>query len=44
MTRPKWFMPVAIPASAYALQGMVLVIAVLLLLLANRAARQEWLS
>ena len=36
--------PVAIPASAYALQGMVLVIAVLLLLLASRAARQEWLS
>jgi hypothetical protein len=33
--------PVAISASVYALQGMVLVIAVLLLLLANRAAR--WL-
>jgi hypothetical protein len=33
--------PVAIAASVYALQGMVLVIAVLLLLLANRAAR--WL-
>ena len=31
MTRPKWFMPVAI-------------IALLLLLLASRAARQEWLS
>ncbi|HNV76681.1 MAG: hypothetical protein IPK33_08655 [Gemmatimonadetes bacterium] len=36
--------PVAIPASAYALQGAVLVIAVLLLLLANRAAREGWLS
>jgi hypothetical protein len=36
--------PVAIPASAYALQGMVLVIAVLLLLLANKAARQGWLT
>ncbi|MCC6242738.1 MAG: hypothetical protein IT353_07840 [Gemmatimonadaceae bacterium] len=36
--------PVAVPTSAYALQGMVLVIAVLLLLLANTAARQEWLS
>ncbi|MBK8058906.1 MAG: hypothetical protein IPK33_14010 [Gemmatimonadetes bacterium] len=33
--------PVAIPASAYALQGAVLVIAVLLLLLANRAARGD---
>ena len=31
--------PVAIETSVYALQGMVLVIAVLLLLLANRAAR-----
>lgn len=36
--------PVAVPTSAYALQGMVLLIAVLLLLLANTAARQEWLS
>ena len=36
--------PVAISASVYALQGMVLVIAVLLLLLANKAARQGWLS
>ena len=36
--------PVATPASAYALQGAVLVIAVLLLLLANRAAREGWLS
>ncbi len=34
--------PVAISASVYALQGMVLVIAVLLLLLANRAAREGW--
>ena len=36
--------PVAINASVYALQGMVLVIAVLLLLLANRAAREGWLE
>lgn len=36
--------PVAIEASVYALQGMVLVIAVLLLLLANRATRAGWLS
>lgn len=36
--------PVAISASVYALQGMVLVIAVLLLLLVTRAARQGWLS
>jgi hypothetical protein len=36
--------PVAIEASVYALQGMVLVIALLLLLLANRAARQGWLE
>jgi len=36
--------PVAIEASVYALQGMVLVIAVLLLLLANRAERQGWLE
>ena len=36
--------PVAIDASVYALQGMVLVIAVLLLLLANRAAREGWLE
>lgn len=36
--------PVAIPASAYALQGAVLVIAVLLLLLASRASREGWLS
>jgi hypothetical protein len=36
--------PVAISASVYALQGMVLVIAVLLLLLANRATREGWLS
>ena len=35
--------PVAISASVYALQGMVLVIAVLLLLLANKAVRQGWL-
>jgi hypothetical protein len=36
--------PVAIEAPVYALQGMVLVIAVLLLLLANRAVRQGWLE
>jgi hypothetical protein len=36
--------PVAIEASVYALQGMVLMIAVLLLLLANKAARQGWLA
>lgn len=36
--------PVAISASVYALQGMVLVIAVLLLLLANKATRQGWLT
>jgi hypothetical protein len=36
--------PVAIETSVYALQGMVLMIAVLLLLLANRAARQGWLE
>ena len=36
--------PVAIETSVYALQGMVLVIAVLLLLLANRAARAGWLE
>jgi hypothetical protein len=36
--------PVAIEASVYALQGMVLMIAVLLLLLANKAARQGWLE
>ena len=36
--------PVAIETSVYALQGMVLVIAVLLLLLANTAARQGWLE
>ena len=36
--------PVAIDASVYALQGMVLVISVLLLLLANRAAREGWLE
>ena len=36
--------PVASDASVYALQGMVLVIAVLLLLLANRAAREGWLE
>ncbi len=36
--------PVAIATSVYALQGMVLVIAVLLLLLANRAARAGWLE
>lgn len=36
--------PVAIPPSAYALQGAVLVIAVLLLLLASRASREGWLS
>jgi hypothetical protein len=36
--------PVAIEASVYALQGMVLVIAVLLLLLANKAGREGWLE
>lgn len=36
--------PVAIEASVYALQGMVLVIAVLLLLLANKATRAGWLT
>ena len=36
--------PVTIEASVYALQGMVLVIAVLLLLLANRGVRQGWLE
>jgi len=36
--------PVAIGTSVYALQGMVLMIAVLLLLLANKAARQGWLE
>ena len=36
--------PVAIETSVYALQGMVLMIAVLLLLLANKAARQGWLE
>ena len=36
--------PVSIEASVYALQGMVLMIAVLLLLLANKAARQGWLE
>jgi len=36
--------PVAIGTSVYALQGMVLMIAVLLLLLANTAARQGWLE
>jgi hypothetical protein len=36
--------PVTIGASVYALQGMVLMIAVLLLLLANKAARQGWLE
>ena len=36
--------PVAIEASVYVLQGMVLVIAALLLLLANGAARQGWLE
>jgi hypothetical protein len=36
--------PVPIGTSAYVLQGLVLVIAVLLLLLANRAARDGWLS
>ena len=36
--------PVAIEASVYVLQGMVLAIAVLLLLLANRAAREGWLE
>ncbi len=36
--------PVPISATIYALQGMVLVIAVLLLLLANRATRDGWLQ
>lgn len=36
--------PVAIETPVYALQGMVLVIAVLLLVLANSAARQGWLE
>ena len=36
--------PVPITGVVYALQGMVLVIAVLLLLLANRAARNGWIE
>ncbi len=36
--------PVSIPASVYALQGMVMAIAVLLLLLANTAARRAWIT
>ena len=36
--------PVAIETSVYALQGMVLVIAMLLLQLANTATRQGWLE
>jgi len=34
--------PVPLSATIYALQGMVLVIAVLLLMLANRASRDGW--
>jgi hypothetical protein len=34
--------PVAVPSNAYALQGMVLVIAVLLLVLANTANKRGW--
>ncbi len=36
--------PVPLSATIYALQGMVLVIAVLLLMLANRASRDGWLQ
>jgi hypothetical protein len=36
--------PVAIETPVYALQGIVLMIAVLLLLLANKAVRQGWLE
>ena len=36
--------PVTIGTSVYALQGMVLMIAVLFLLLANKAARRGWLE
>lgn len=36
--------PVRIPATVYVLQGMVLLIAVLLLVLANRGTRNGWLT
>lgn len=39
-----WMSGVAVPGSAYVLQGVVLLIAVLLLVLSTRAARDGWLS